>query len=138
MKQAAHQPYTPAPGDAPRVGHEVPWPVLVATAVALLVLTAITVAAGLWARTVDLGSLGLWIALIIASIKASLVCLYFMHLRYDRPFNRIAWVTGFLFVALFIALTLTDAVAYHDELYRPDNPDYAPARARVGVSESAS
>ncbi len=110
----------------PEVGHEVPWQLLVAVAVILLILTGITVAAGLWARTVDLGALGLWIAMIIATIKASLVCLYFMHLRWDRPFNQIIWFGCLLFVALFITLTMTDAVSYQSELIPPTAKAYAP------------
>lgn len=127
-EDVAEVPEVPKPGDPPRVGHEVPWPVLATVAVILLMLTALTVKAGLWARTVELGSLGLWIAMTIAAIKATLVCLYFMHLRYDRPFNRIAWVAGLAFVALFISLVMTDSVSYHNEMYSPNNPNYAPAR----------
>lgn len=128
---------SPPPGSHPRVGHEVPWTVLTATAIALLLLTALTVRAGLWARSVELGSLGLWIAMIIATIKASLVCMYFMHLRYDRPFNRMAWLAALAFVALFISLTLTDTVQYHSEMYRPNNPDYAPAIVRTQTANLA-
>ncbi|RMF71966.1 MAG: caa(3)-type oxidase subunit IV [Planctomycetota bacterium] len=117
----------PPPGSQPSVGHEVPWTTLAATAVALLILTWITVAVA----QVHLGEFNLWVALIIATIKASLVCLYFMHLRYDRPFNRIAWVAGFAFVALFIGLTLTDVVSYQDTVYRPTDTEYAPARERA-------
>jgi cytochrome c oxidase subunit 4 len=120
--------HMPEPGDPPRVGHEVPWTILAAVAVILLVLTAVTVKAGLWARTVELGSLGLWVAMAIATIKATLVCMYFMHLRYDRPFNRFAWVAGIAFVALLISFLLMDSVSYHDELYSPTDPAYAPDR----------
>ncbi len=120
--------HIPKPGDPPRVGHEVPWQILASVAVILLVLTAVTVKAGLWARTVELGSLGLWIAMTIATIKASLVCLYFMHLRYDRPFNRFAWIIGLVFLALFISFLMLDSVAYHDELYKPTDPEYATYR----------
>ncbi len=96
----------------PLVGHVVGWPILLGTLVALLVLTWITVAAT-W---VDLGRLNLWIALIVATIKGALVCMYFMHLRYDRPFNVILLVGSLLFVLLFIGLTLSDTVYYGPEL----------------------
>ena len=110
----------------PYVGHEVPWQLLVAVALALLVLTGITVSAGLWARTVELGALGLWIAMIIATIKAALVCLYFMHLRWDRPFNKMVWFGSLLFVMLFITLTIADGAAYNNELVQPESSEYAP------------
>ena len=72
----------------------------------LLVLTAVTVA-------VSFLNLGLWnagVALGIASLKAALVALYFMHLRHE-----IKLVLGFalfplLILALIIIGTLTDTL----------------------------
>jgi cytochrome c oxidase subunit 4 len=86
------------------VGHIVPVKVLAATGFALLVLTAITV----WVASFDFGNVNIWVALSIAALKASLVVLFFMHLRYDRPFNGIIFVTSLAFVTLFIAFALTD------------------------------
>ncbi len=66
---------------------------------ALIALTAITVAVAF----ADLGWLNTPIALIIATIKASLVILFFMHVRWSTPLiwviviGSIAWV-GVLFV----------------------------------------
>lgn len=102
---ASHQTH---PSRTPAVGHEVPWTKLLAVLLALLVLTWMTIAA-YW---VDLGALNIWIAMGIATVKASLVVLYFMHLRYDRPFNAIVFVGTLAFVALFIVLTLADTRAY--------------------------
>lgn len=103
---------TPGHGaDQPPVGHVVDWPILLGTLVTLLILTWITVAA----TRVDLGRLNLWIALIVATIKGALVCMYFMHLRYDRPFNTILLLASLLFVLLFIGLTLGDTVYYRPE-----------------------
>ena len=90
------------------VGHIVAIKTLVATGLALLVLTLITV----WAAKIDLGDLNIWIALAIAALKATLVVLFFMHLRYDRPFNGIIFVTSLAFVALFISFALTDSKEY--------------------------
>ena len=73
-----------------QTAHVVPWAVLAGVFVALLVLTYITVAV----TSFDLGSLNLWIALGVATIKGALVVLYFMHLRYDSPFNSIVFVTA--------------------------------------------
>jgi cytochrome c oxidase subunit 4 len=73
---------------------------------ALLVLTAITVlAAG-----VNFGSpsVNIVVALGIASVKGSLVALYFMHLKYESPVNAIIFVTGLAMLALFLVLCLVD------------------------------
>lgn len=103
----------------PEVGHVVPLPVLAGVLGALLFLTVVTVAAT-W---VDLGNLNIWIALVIATVKAAFVVLYFMHLRYDRPFNGIILVTSLALVMLFIGIALTDTREYQPELI----PGYAPA-----------
>ena len=48
-----------------------------------MVLTVATVGV----TYVDMGRFNLVVALGVAAVKASLVGLYFMHLRYDSPFN---------------------------------------------------
>ena len=101
-------------GSAPEVAvhagavHAVPFRVLLAVFVALLGLTVVTVAA----RFVDLGSLNIWIALGIATIKGALVVSYFMHLRYDSPFNSIVFVTALVFMFLFLGITILDTIQY--------------------------
>lgn len=111
-----------AHGHGERVGHVVPLKVLAAVWGGLLVLTVVTVAA----IKVDLGGFNLWIAMAIATVKASLVVLYFMHMRYDRPFNAIVFVAALLFVMLFVSLALLDSKAYGPDLI----PGYAPAMER--------
>ena len=124
----AAYPVEPGPHAAPpgaHVGHIVPVGVLAATLTTLLVLTFLTVAAT-W---VELGALNLWIALLIAVTKATLVVLYFMHLRYERPFNAIVLICALLFVMVFCALTLMDSRAYQPgiQAYREADPaHYAP------------
>ena len=39
-------------------------------------------------------TISILLALFIASIKASLVCLFFMHLKYDKPLNRLTFISG--------------------------------------------
>ncbi len=126
----ANHAHTTTPHDPrqPLVGHLVGLPVLAATAIALLVLTAVTVYT---AKYIDLGPLNLWIAMIIACTKGALVCLYFMHLRWDRPFNIIAFVGCLAFVTLFISLALTDTVSYQGDLIPPTAQEYAPAITRM-------
>ena len=72
--------------------------------VALVALTLVTVAAA----QVSFGAWEVWVSLGIASVKASLVAFYFMHLRYDKPFNCIVFLSSLAFVGLFLALTLMD------------------------------
>ncbi|MGE0480184.1 MAG: cytochrome C oxidase subunit IV family protein [Phycisphaerae bacterium] len=106
------------------VGHIVPTGLLLAIACVLLVLTVVTVAVT-W---VDLGPLNLWIALLIAVVKAALVVLYFMHLRYDAPFNGIILVASLVFVMLFVGLALTDTKAYQPQLVGGPAPAMATTR----------
>ena len=95
------------------VGHVVPLKILVLVFVSLLVLTYITVAA----RMIDMGGLNVWIALGIATIKGALVVLYFMHLRYDSPFNAIVFLTAIAFLFLFLGITIVDTIEYQPAVY---------------------
>ena len=103
----------------PRVGHVVPLRVLFGVLAALLVMTYVTVAVSGY----DFGRYNLWVALGIALVKASLVLLFFMHLKYDKPFNAIVIITSLAFVALFIAGAMTDATQYAPRKI----PGYAPS-----------
>lgn len=70
----------------------------------LLILTGITVGASY----IDFGPANVAIALIIATCKAILVALFFMHLKWDKPVNAIAAVAGFLFLGIFLMFDLLD------------------------------
>ena len=110
MSHAAASSATAVPdGAVPhRLGHIVPLKVLTAVFLALVLLTVLTVAAS----RVDLGPLNLYLALGIAGTKALLVVLYFIHLRYDRPFLLIVFAGCLVFVVGFIALVLKDTESY--------------------------
>ena len=71
---------------------------------ALMVFTAITVGVA----QVDFGSLNVVVAMAVATIKASLVVLFFMHLKYDKPFHAVAFSMGIIFFGLFLGLMLLD------------------------------
>jgi cytochrome c oxidase subunit 4 len=111
-----------APADAhPRDEHEAhvhvvpPW-LLLGVFVVLLVLTFVTVAVT-W---VDFGrTANVWIALAIAAVKAALVALYFMHLRWDSPFNGLILAASLFFVALFIGITVLDTKEYNVNFMPP-------------------
>lgn len=70
----------------------------------LLVLTALTV----WVATLDLGRLNVVAALAIAVIKATLVLLYFMHLRYSPRLTWLIVSVGFVWLAILIGLIMSD------------------------------
>jgi cytochrome c oxidase subunit IV len=115
MERKSHQ---GGHGEGSSLGHVVPAKVLLAVFGSLVVLTWLTVAAT-W---VNLGSLNLWVAMGIATTKAVLVLLFFMHLRYERPVNLIVFVGTLLFVLLFVGLALMDTKSYRPDLI----PGYSP------------
>lgn len=86
----------------------------------LLVLTVVTVAAAGF----NFGSMNVVIALVIASMKASLVALFFMHLRWDKPVNAIIFVSSLFFLGLLLMMTLID---------RGSRDNVIPANAKVPV-----
>jgi cytochrome c oxidase subunit 4 len=85
--------------------HIVPVRVYVLIFLALMAGTGLTV----WAGLRDFpGPLNVIIALTIACIKATLVVLYFMHLRYS---SRLVWVilaAALFWLAILFALTFSD------------------------------
>lgn len=83
------------------LGHIQPFSLYVKILGALLVLTAITVAVSY----VDFGNMNLVVAMVIASIKALLVALFFMHLKYESP---ITWL--YAAVPLFLLALLLGGV----------------------------
>jgi cytochrome c oxidase subunit 4 len=77
---------------------------------ALLILTAITV-------TISFIPLGGWNAVVavgIASLKALLVALFFMHLLYDRKIYLIIFLVALIFLTVFIVLTMFDVLRRGD------------------------
>lgn len=110
------------------VAHHVPFWVLVAVFAGLLLLTFITVTA----IKINIGPVtNLCIALVIATAKASLVVLYFMHLKYERPFNAVILIGTLLFVSLFIGFALLDSIQYQPNIteLRQADPQYPRAYA---------
>jgi cytochrome c oxidase subunit 4 len=71
---------------------------------ALICLTFITVKVSYY----DFGSANIVIAMLVATMKASLVAAFFMHLRHDKLFNTLALLAAFLFLGIFILLTYDD------------------------------
>jgi caa(3)-type oxidase subunit IV len=77
---------------------------------ALISLTVITVAVA----QVDLGILNFAVAMLVASVKASLVCMFFMGLKYDHRENTVIFSTAFIFMAIFMILTFGDLLTRGD------------------------
>jgi cytochrome c oxidase subunit 4 len=117
----------PKPEDEEGHSHAVPLRVLAAVWGALVILTWITISA----TRMDLGAFNIVIALTIAVVKSAYVVLYFMHLRYDRPFNAVILISAIAFVALFIGFLLMDTKGYQPDVI----PGYAP---EIEASRSAA
>jgi cytochrome c oxidase subunit 4 len=90
--------------ERPGGAHVVPVGVYLAVFAALMVLTAVTTAAAFQ----DLGPLNNVVALGIATLKASLVVLFFMHVRYGTRLTPLVITAGLFWMVILIALTLTD------------------------------
>jgi cytochrome c oxidase subunit 4 len=70
----------------------------------LMALTAVTVGAAM----LDLGRLNIVVAMTIAVIKATLVLLYFMHLRYSPRLTWLVVGVAFAWLGILIGLTMVD------------------------------
>jgi len=71
---------------------------------ALMVGTALTV----WVANYDLGQWNAVVALTIAVIKATLVILYFMHVRYSSKLTWVFVCAGIIWLIILFAFTLSD------------------------------
>jgi len=77
----------------------------VALGISLLVLTAVTVGAAF----VNLGPFNPVIALLIATIKATLVVLFFMHVKgASEKMTAAVVISGFFFLAILLVLSMAD------------------------------
>jgi cytochrome c oxidase subunit IV len=90
------------------LAHVVEVHVLLAVFAALIALTAITVAVSYF----DFGAFNLVVALGVATIKAALVALWFMHLRYESGLNAFIFLVGMAFLGLFLSIAMFDSVQY--------------------------
>ena len=87
--------------------HVVPLKIYFAIFAALMVLTAITV----WVAFIDLGPMNTVVALGIAVTKATLVVLFFMHVKYSSKLTWLVVASGFVFLAIMLAFTMSDIVS---------------------------
>lgn len=71
---------------------------------ALMVLTAITV----FAAFLNLGAMNAPIALAIATFKATLVVLFFMHVKYSSRLTKLVVTTSLFFLAILLGEMMMD------------------------------
>jgi cytochrome c oxidase subunit 4 len=84
--------------------HVVPYRVYVIVWAALLILTGVTVAVS----QIDMKHVAVLAAMMIAAFKGTLVILYFMHVRFEKPMYACMILAAFGTYAVFITLTFTD------------------------------
>lgn len=86
------------------LAHVLPIWLLVGIWAALMALTGITV----WSAQYDLGRLDLPVAMGIATVKALLVALVFMHLLWDKKFHGMLFIASLVFAGLFVTFSMMD------------------------------
>ncbi|MCB9893135.1 MAG: cytochrome C oxidase subunit IV family protein [Planctomycetes bacterium] len=106
------------------IGHVSSWKSLVTVLTVLIFLTVLTVAVA----QLDLGRLNVVGAIGIACVKASIVALWFMHLRYDKRFNFWIFISSVAFVAWMVGYILFDSSMYQHNIkeFRETHPITAP------------
>jgi cytochrome c oxidase subunit 4 len=92
--------------------HILPLSVYLKIGVGLIILTGLTV----WIASLDFGPYNLLIAMVIAATKASLVALFFMHLKYDNKLYSVVFIIGVFCLAVFIIITMFDTLR-RDDIY---------------------
>jgi cytochrome c oxidase subunit 4 len=86
--------------------HVVPIRIYLVVFVVLVLGTAITTAVAY----LDLGPLNVVVMLLIAFVKATLVVLFFMHVKFTNRLTQLAAASGFAWLLILIGLTLSDVL----------------------------
>jgi len=117
--------------------HILPVKTYISIGIALYILTVITVAVSF----IHFGPYNLVIAIGIATLKASLVALIFMHLKYDNKLYATIFLMALLMLSFFIVITLFDTLRRGDinpEAARPFHPNAVIYNTSTGNSDSTS
>jgi cytochrome c oxidase subunit 4 len=85
-------------------GHIVPKTVYFAVFATLIVLTWVTA----WISTIDLGRWNIYVALSIAVFKASLVGLFFMHIKYGTRLTKLIVGSGIVWLLMLLFIVMMD------------------------------
>lgn len=83
----------------------------------LMICTVLTY----YVSTIDLGFMNFTVAIGIAIFKASLVILYFMHVKWSQTLTKLAVVVAVVFLAILLLLTATD---YSSRNWVPRQPGW--------------
>lgn len=84
--------------------HIIPLPVYIKVFTTLIVLTVVTVLAAQF----DFGAWNAVVAFLIATVKATLVLAFFMHLKYDNMMNRVIILSGVFFLIVMYFFCFID------------------------------
>jgi cytochrome c oxidase subunit 4 len=84
--------------------HIVPKRVYALVFATLIALTWVTA----WVATVDLGAFNIYVALSIATFKASIVVLFFMHVKYGTRLTKFIVCSGILWLLFLLFVTMGD------------------------------
>jgi cytochrome c oxidase subunit 4 len=84
--------------------HIVPKRVYFLVFATLIALTWVTA----WVSTIDLGVFNIYVALSIAVFKASLVVLYFMHVKYGTRLTKLIVGAGLFWLILLLFMVMAD------------------------------
>jgi cytochrome c oxidase subunit 4 len=99
----------------------------------LMVFTAITV----FVAFVDVGVLNCPVAIGIAITKATLVILFFMHVKYSSQLTKLFVVMAFFFMMILFGLTLSDYLSRGFRTY-PGGAGGAGYGVRTAATEGAA
>lgn len=72
--------------------------------VGLVLLTAVTVTASVLFP----GKVGIGVAMVVTPLKAALILLWFMHLKYEKPVFKFMFLSAMLILAIVMGLTFFD------------------------------
>ena len=86
----------------------------------LFFLSGVTV----WVSYIDLGSFNIVLAMFVATVKASLVACFFMHLLWDDKKNLVLFLMSLMFFGIFVVITMIDtefrgALGFNPETKEP-------------------
>jgi cytochrome c oxidase subunit 4 len=101
-----HEPEEPHGVTVPMPHHDVPY---LKVFFALMVLTIITVAIGIYLRFPQ-EIINVLLALLVALIKGTLVAMYFMHLKFEGKLIYLIFVSPLILCVLLVVALLPDIV----------------------------
>ena len=84
--------------------HVLPDSLFILVWVGLVVLTAITVSGSVFFP----GKIGILVAMIVTPIKAALILMYFMHLKYEKKGFVVMFLVAVGILGIFLGLTFFD------------------------------